>query len=117
LSTVREVGDEIKVSDDDRLVIDAPRRAITPQLRRALASHKPELLQILKTEETAEISAPTHKPSEPVAAVVEETRPPQPAAAHAGETKAPAAGSEEISQLEAELLRLRTEENARRAEV
>src|SRR5438132_12388534 len=92
LSQLRELGVEIKVSDDDRLVIDAPRGAITPELRSALASHKPELLKMLKTEENADISAPTHKPSEPVRAVVEETRSPEAAAAQAREAKAPGAG-------------------------
>ena len=69
LSQLRELGVEIKVSADDRLVIDAPRGAITPELRSALASHKPELLQILKAEQTAKVAATTPGPQEPVAAV------------------------------------------------
>src|SRR5436190_19431269 len=51
LAQLREKGIEIKASGDDRLVIDAPKGAITPELRSALAAHKVELLQILKSEQ------------------------------------------------------------------
>src|SRR5713226_8334186 len=51
LSVLREKGVEVKASGDDRLVIDAPKGAITPELRSALAAHKVELLQILKSEQ------------------------------------------------------------------
>src|SRR5437867_1857318 len=118
LSQLRELGVEIKVSADDRLVIDAPRGAITPELRSALASHKPELLQILKADQTAKVAATTPGPQEPVAAVsAGKTGPSRSAEAPALETQAPSAGSGEISRLEAELLGLRSAEAARRAEV
>jgi hypothetical protein len=116
LSELREKGVEVKTSGDDRLVIDAPKGAITPELRSALATHKVELLQILKSEQQplASIAPPpaaakTHAPE--VAAVpVTLTKP-------ADEDDSPAGlASEEIKQLEAELIRLQAEEQARRAE-
>ncbi|PYS45217.1 MAG: hypothetical protein DMF71_00800 [Acidobacteria bacterium] len=116
LSQLRESGVEIKISGDDRLVIDAPRGAITPELRSALASHKPELLQILKAEQTG-APAVNQESNEPGAAVIEQIKTPAAAEVQVEETQTPSAGSEEIRQLEAELLRLRTEEAARRAEV
>src|SRR5713226_10762657 len=58
LSELREKGVEVKTSGDDRLVIDAPKGAITPELRSALAAHKVELLEILKSE---------HQPPAPIA--------------------------------------------------
>src|SRR2546427_10572373 len=97
LSQLRESGVEIKISGDDRLVIDAPRGAITPELRSALASHKPELLQILRAEQTAEVAATTPRPQEPVAAVsavARKTGPSLSAEAPADETQAPSAGSD-----------------------
>ncbi len=51
LSELRKKGVEVRTSGDDRLVIDAPKGAITPELRSALAAHKAELLQILKNEQ------------------------------------------------------------------
>ena len=50
LSQLREKGVELKTSDGDRLVIDAPKGTITDELRDALKTHKSELLQILKSE-------------------------------------------------------------------
>jgi tubulysin polyketide synthase-like protein/HEAT repeat protein len=115
LSELRQKGVEIKASGDDRLVIDAPKGAITPELRSALAAHKVELLQILKSEQQppAPIAPPTelktHAP-EVVAAPVALTRP-------ADEDDAPAGlATEEIRQLEGELIRLKAEEQTRRAE-
>ena len=117
LSRLHELGVEVKVSGDDRLIIDAPKGAVTPELRSALASHKPELLQILKAEQTAGLAVAA-KPIEPVIAEIEE--PAQPVRAEllaAEEEVAHTATSDEISRLETELMRLRTEEAARRAEV
>jgi hypothetical protein len=48
LSQLREKGVEVKTSGDDRLVIDAPKGTITEDLRKALAAHKADLIQILK---------------------------------------------------------------------
>ena len=48
LVQLREKGVEIK-SNGDRLLIDAPKGAITPDLRDALAANKAELLRILNT--------------------------------------------------------------------
>ncbi len=121
LSELREKGVELKPSGDDRLVIDAPKGAITPELRSALAAHKAELLQILKSEQQppAPIApgpiapAPAELKShaaEVAAAPIALTKP-------ADEDGAPAGlATEEIKQLEAELIRLKTEEQTRRAE-
>ncbi len=117
LSELRKKGVEVKTSGDDRLVIDAPKGAITPELRNALAAHKVELLQILKSEQQAQASAPIAPgPAEP------ETRAPEVAEAPIASRRVDEEGSpaslatEEIKQLEAELMRLRTEEQTRRAE-
>jgi hypothetical protein len=115
LSELRQKGVEVKASGDDRLVIDAPKGAITPELRSELAAHKNELLQILKSEQQPEPIAPaptelkTHAP-EVIAAPVASARP-------VDEDDSPAGlATEEIRQLEAELIRLKAEEQTRRAE-
>ena len=117
LSELREKGVEVKASGDDRLVINAPKGAITPELRSALAAHKVELLQILKSEP---------QPPEPIAPAPAElkTHAPEVAAAPidstqtADEDASPASlATEETRQLEAELIRLKAEEQTRRAEV
>jgi hypothetical protein len=118
LSELREKGVEVKTSGDDRLVIDAPKGAITPELRSALAAHKVELLQILKSELQAQPPSPiAPAPAEP------KTHAPEVAAAPIVSTKpldeddAPAGlAAEEIKQLEAELIRLKAEEQTRRVE-
>jgi hypothetical protein len=139
LVQLREKGVEIK-SNGDRLVIDAPKGAITPDLRDALAANKAELLKILNTPAPGEKSATAtvekpvapkpiappaaQAPSSGVQPVAPATPPPPPlaappAAAAAPKVETPAAAStvaEEIKQLEAELTRLRSEEDARRAE-
>jgi hypothetical protein len=117
LSQLREKGVEVKTSGEDRLVIDAPRGTITEELRSTLAANKAELLQILKVEQvknesavaTSEIAAsPLRAPSISDLAKVP-----------AGDENALVAAStaEEINQLQTELMRLHTEEEARRAEV
>ena len=47
LSELRQAGVVVKASGTDRLVVDAPKGALTPDLRAALAEHKKELLAIL----------------------------------------------------------------------
>jgi len=167
LFLLRETGVEVKTSGDGRLVIDAPKGIITEDLRGALSAHKADLLQILKSEQTARddvaVNAPpelvpnvpkmvTHAP-EPAANVPEWATPnPEPIlsvpeiAAHLPElnpgpsevlspathepsapaitsfkqdenASAAASVAEEIGQLEAELMRLRTEEEGRRGEI
>jgi hypothetical protein len=147
LAQLREKGVEVKTSGDDRLVIDAPKGTVTEELRGALSANKAELLQILKAEQnvTAEPAA-SFTPDPPVTipqttAPVREVAPASfdfvppapevvadmfdeapavapavPAAAVQNQTFAAGAGVE-ITQLQAELMRLRTEEEARRAEV
>ena len=50
LTLLREKGVQIRTSGADRLVIDAPKGTITPQLREELAANKADLLRILQTE-------------------------------------------------------------------
>ena len=67
LVQLREKGVEIK-SNGDRLVIDAPKGAITPDVRDALAANKAELLKILNTPPPTErpvSPAPTQEPPAP----------------------------------------------------
>jgi TubC N-terminal docking domain len=121
LSELREKGVEVKTSGDDRLIIDAPKGAITPELRSALAAHKVELLQLLKSEQqppaaitpapiAPELSEPkTHAP-EVAAAPIVSTKPVDVDDAPAG------LATEEMKQLEGELIRLKAEEQTRRTE-
>src|SRR5256714_4200630 len=115
LSQLRARGVEVKTSGDDRLVIDAPRGTVNEELRAALSANKAGLLQILKDEsieaeapKSAEATAP-----EPALSPVPEAPAPPP---HVDDQIA-ASTAEEIGQLQAELMRLRIDEEARRAEV
>jgi hypothetical protein len=123
LSQLRTKGVELKTSGEDRLVIDAPKGTINEELRTALSTHKSEILHILKSEKTSTASTaavnqaaanqqlPVSKTSA-AAPVVQSV--PRPAASE--DSAIAASTAEEISQLEAEMMRLRTEEEARRAE-
>jgi hypothetical protein len=144
LLQLREKGVEVKTSGDDRLVIDAPKGTITDELRSALSAHKAELLQILKTEQArpaqaapsearsssqivAELAAPADRPLPatpkvipPVTEAPVSAAPPAmpPIKQDIRQDEDPAASAAaEISRLEAEMMRLRTEEEGRRAEV
>src|SRR5215510_3765263 len=91
LVQLREKGVELK-SNGDRLVIDAPKGAITPDMRDALAANKAELLKILNTPPPIEKPAapPIERPAppkpEPRSSVTE-----QPVAPPRSQTVAPAA--------------------------
>ena len=126
LSELRAKGVEVSSSGDGRLVIDAPKGTITEDLRSSLGAHKAELLQILEKRTNVEPSpardlAPQMPP--PVAAVMPRVAPLPAAQAtplppKSNEDHAVVASvAEEIRQLEGELTRLRTDEEARRAEV
>jgi hypothetical protein len=135
LSQLREKGVEVKTSGDDRLVIDAPKGTITQDLRSALSTHKAELLQILKAEQTgAGPSAAVSEAPEPVSpspklepaapkvmspALAEAAfeAPAMTSATQVEDAIVAASTAEEITQLETELMSLRTEEEGRRAEV
>jgi hypothetical protein len=143
LAQLREKGVEVKTSGDDRLVIDAPKGTITEELRGALSAHKAELLHILKTEHPATAAAPESHASESIAGNPQTTAPAQERAPVVPEFAPPAhvldeaatvtppiqsstpvedqavasSAGTEIEQLEAELMHLRTAEEARRAEV
>jgi hypothetical protein len=157
LAQLREKGVEVKTSGDDRLVIDAPKGAITEELRGALSANKAGLLQILKAEQTINAKAAVNEAPEPRRATPPVVRPadvptsapkvgmsvPEVVSiapevlANVFDHQAPAApkapaktsvavdedatvaasAGEEIRQLEAELMRMRTEEEGRRAEV
>jgi len=132
LSQLRQKGVEVKISGDDRLVIDAPKGTVTEDLRSALSANKAELLRILKAEQAANAKAdelPELIPTAPpIARPAPEVGPAAAAKPVPAALKAPAlmededetiaaSTTEEITQLEAELMRLRTEEEGRRAEV
>src|SRR4051812_45241036 len=53
LSQLRAKGVDIKISGDDRLVIDAPRGTVTDDLRTALSANKAALIGLLKEESSA----------------------------------------------------------------
>lgn len=144
LSQLRAKGVEVRTSGDDRLVIDAPKGTITEDLRSALSAHKAELLQLLKAEQAGNADAAVNQAPEPVPTAPRLATPaakpapiipkaisiaadepvsamPQAAAMTSVKpdeeaTAAPSA-AQEIKRLEAELMRLRTEEAGRRAEV
>jgi hypothetical protein len=119
LDQLRGKGVEVKTSGDDRLIIDAPRGTITEELRSALAANKAGLLQILKAEqaENAPVVAQSEIAASPFSApsISEQPRakvtPPDESAWVA------ASAAQEINQLQVELMRLRAEEEGRRAEV
>ena len=120
LSQLREKGVEVKTSGDDRLVIDAPKGTVTEELRSALAANKSELLRILKFEKQAvpePLVAAREAVQERPAPARTALQPPVMAAPPVEETVEAASASGEIDQLKQELMRLRTEEEARRAEV
>jgi tubulysin polyketide synthase-like protein/HEAT repeat protein len=115
LSQLRAKGVELNASGDDRLVIDAPKGTINEEIRSSLATHKAELLEILKQQRIVESPA-----------VEDVTAAPQPVApskmtatpaASAAESRVADSVAEEVAQLDRELMQLRTEEEARRAEV
>src|SRR5205085_6000838 len=115
LSQLRAKGVQVKTSGDDRLVIDAPRGTVNEQLRAALAANKAELLQILKNED---IEAEAPRSVEAVAAEPTFSPVAAPRAASSPvDDQIAASTAEEVGQLQAELMRLRIEEEGRRAEV
>jgi hypothetical protein len=122
LSELRAKGVEVSSSGDGRLVIDAPKGTITEDLRSSLGAHKAELLTILEKQNIVE-SAPARDlvpQMPPVAAVTPKVpaAPATPPSPVSNEDQAVAESvAEEIGQLESELMRLRTEEEARRAEI
>src|SRR6185295_13459289 len=108
IAQLQEKGVELK-SSGDRLVIDAPKGTITPEIRSALAEHKADLLVILSQPAVPEPRAA----SQFIEAPVERASFSEPRPAPAGDSSA----ADEIKQLETELMRLRAEEEGRRAEV
>ena len=115
LSQLREKGVELKTAGEDRLVVDAPKGTITPELRSALAENKAELLKILSAQ-TPEPAPDVPEATAPPAALP--TQPGfQPSSAVESVSQEELSAAEEIRQLETELIRLRAEEEARRAEV
>ncbi len=129
LSELRQAGVVVKASGTDRLVVDAPRGALTPDLRTALATHKKELLAILMV--TEQKAAPevglAHEPSvleTRSLAPYEAVTPAPPPFQSSIQSPAPSpvqsrteSIEEKIRGLEQEAARLRAEQQARRAEV
>ena len=112
LTLLREKGVEIRTSGADRIVIDAPKGTITPQLREELAANKADLLRILQTE-----VAPHSQLLATEAPRSSSREPGLPPLAVPPDAKRATPSGDEIARLEGELDRLRTEEQARRAEV
>lgn len=111
LLQLRELGVEVKTADGEHLVVDAPKGAITPELRERLAANKGELLRVLQTETQA--SQAQVAPEEPAQEPAPESEPPeQPALTILKDVP-----GNDLAIFEAELSRLRIEEEARRAEV
>src|SRR5437773_211231 len=117
LTQLRAKGVEVSASGDDRLVIDAPKGTVTEELRTSLATHKAELLQILKQQRTIEPSKPVLAPELKRAAPVTPAAGREAALPSVEDTAVAASVADEITQLQAELVRLKTDEAARRAEV
>lgn len=129
LSELRQAGVVVKASGPDRLVVDAPKGALTPDLRTALAAHKKELLAILMV--TEEKPAPevglAHEPSvsetrsvAPYEAVTPAPIPVQRSIQSPAPNpvqSSPESIEEKIRGLEQEAARLRAEQEARRAEI
>ncbi|MFI5364357.1 MAG: hypothetical protein ACHQ4J_01915 [Candidatus Binatia bacterium] len=53
LTELRHLGARLQAKGD-RLVIDAPKGALTPELRRTLSARKPELLRLVGTHQSEE---------------------------------------------------------------
>src|SRR5687768_17934969 len=110
LVQLREKGVDVK-ANGDRLVIDAPRGAITPDLRDALSANKAEILQIL-TAPPIERTPPRPEPAlvqVPVATSEPAVQRTAPSRSSEPEAISPERSSvvEETNQLEVELVRLR----------
>ncbi|MDX6612777.1 MAG: TubC N-terminal docking domain [Blastocatellia bacterium] len=120
LSELRQAGVVVKASGNDRLVVDAPKGALTPEMRTALADHKKELLAILTVTDEQPAPAPA-EPSRSNVAVA----PPLAVAdsrstlqSEAAVTPEPTDNIEDkIRRLEKEAAQLRAQQEARRAEI
>ena len=117
LTQLRAKGVDVSASGDGRLVVDAPRGTITEELRGWLSTHKAELLDILTKPVAVESSPATNVVAElpPAPAGVLEASVPSPVSRE-DHAVAPSV-AEEIAQLQNELMRLRSEEEGRRAQV
>jgi len=62
LSDLRQAGVVVKAAGTDRLVVDAPKGALTAEMRASLAEHKKELLSILTVTEAPRDSQPASIP-------------------------------------------------------
>jgi len=113
LTELRAKGVAVSRSGDDRLLVDAPKGTITEDLRKSLAAHKTELLEMLKEPSIVEPEAEAALVPEPLLPV----RSLEPAGPVAEHTAIVASVAEEITQLQSELTRLKAEEAGRRAEV
>src|SRR5262249_47327056 len=116
LAYLRAKGVEVTASGDGRLVINAPKGTITEDIRDSLIAYKVEMLEILKKQDVfASPGAQEHRlESTSPQAVVE-----MPSHPRVAVEDRPVATNvdDEIAQLETEIRRLRTEEEARRAQV
>jgi len=118
LSQLRERGIQLKISGPDRLIVDAPKGALTPELRNELSLQKAEILKTLQEEELrTEDRTDALRDVAASAPATSDQYPRFNSAADADDKKtAKAHDLEEIGKLEEELSALRTEIEARRAE-
>lgn len=140
LSELRQAGVVVKASGTDRLVVDAPKGALTPEMRAALAEHKKELLAILSVTgdqpvlEAAQSSRPNLTQVSPVVLPdIPYSRPDDPMESapvsvspelsNITSSVAPVASAptenieDKIRRLEQEAAQLRAQQEARRAEI
>jgi len=140
LSELRQAGVVVKASGNDRLVVDAPKGALTPEMRAALAEHKKELLAILTVtgDQPAPAATPSFRPTLAEAPLVALHEAPysrldegaEPARVSASPERssirssvAPPAPAppdnieDKIRRLEQEAAQLRAQQEARRAEI
>src|SRR5256714_15478901 len=110
LTQLKTRGVEIK-PNGDRLVMDAPKGTITPELRTALSKNKADLLTILNAPAVEEKPAAVAETLLPPSILAREKLPKL-----TEKEPAPSSVAEEIKTLENELARLRKEEEARRPE-
>lgn len=141
LSELRQAGVVVKASGTDRLVVDAPKGALTPEMRAALAEHKKELLAILSVTgdqpapEAAQSSRPSlaqvspvvpddipySGPDDVIESAVAVSVSPEPSDITSSVAPIAAAPTENIEdkirRLEQEAAQLRAQQEARRAEI
>jgi TubC N-terminal docking domain len=115
LSQLRDKGIQLKISGTDRLVVDAPKGTLTPELRNGLTVHKAEILKVLQKEQNGEELDGESKDSLS-AGVQSESSFSSSRPIPLSDEDLAQSYSDEIKRLEEELSRLSVDTEARRAE-